>query len=227
MGAIVYAGSSSDGEEHAEALEEKTRLRSREEKSKVAEAENSRPDLDLLSFLDAEQEHLFLFPDDWPRSDSTEEEETSDEEMERSTRTVKGKEKQVRARNHSILQKGGKFLMEKRRSLENSFNLDNVDEVLRLAHKDSESDAPLRYTLMRLNPDGISARVATEDDVKNLTKLLSDSDMAKYHSPPPKQQSPSTYPLKKSTSQYKPGGPCDHCGVTGKIIKNCMTFLYY
>jgi len=144
---------------------------------------------DLLAFLDAEQDHLFLFPEEWHGDAST-----------------LGMEIQARQNKKQVFGCCGK--------------VDNVDEVLRQAHADLKKSDSLRYTLVKRNPDGKSARVATEDDVKNLSNLM--STKAKVHQQPSKGQdvkqksggSNSSPPAKRAGSQYKPGGPCDHCGVT-------------
>lgn len=150
---------------------------------------------DLLPFLDAEQDHLFLFPEEWHG-------DTSTLRMELKARQNK---RQVFGRC--------------------SLKVDDVDEVLRQAHADLKKSDSLRYTLVKRNPDGKSARVATEDDVKDLSSLLSSKakvvqtpaapapSSTAPAAPAEKKASPASSPARRAGSQYKPGGPCDHCGV--------------
>lgn len=209
---------------------------------------------DLLPFLDAEQDHLFLFPEDWHGNshfsfgcggfnEACESEITSEidslthETMLCSRRSKRSEDQKMFA------------------GCASDYKVEDVDEILRKAHLRSlqgkgKQQAPLRYTLVKRNPDGKSAHVATEDDVKDLSTLLSEAKVEKSSksSPPPSNSnSPSsrdyssssasakhrqashrgqtsnhhvasaaasTTPTKRSGSQYKPGGPCDHCGVT-------------
>ena len=159
---------------------------------------------DLLPFLDAEQDNLFLFPEEWHGDAST-----------------LGMELRARQNKKQVF---GRC----------DLKVDNVDEVLRQAHADLARHHSLRYTLVKRNPDGKSARVATAADVKDLSSLL--STKARVENPEansnasnnkkrvgdeeaahPAARSPaagSSSPSRRgAASQYKPGGPCDHCGV--------------
>lgn len=191
MGARVQA--SSEAEER------------REPESNASDAGTTTSD-DLLPFLDAEQDNLFLFPEEWHG-------DASRLSMELKVRQSK---RQVFGRCGA-----GGF----------AFKVDNVDEVLRQAHADLKKSDSLEYTLVKRNPDGKSARVATEDDVKDLSSLLSSKAKVnhgasssgkasaspsaaahKHHHQACGSSSPER--ARKPGSQYKPGGPCDHCGVT-------------
>mmetsp|Transcript_14797 Transcript_14797/g.37459 ORF Transcript_14797/g.37459 Transcript_14797/m.37459 type:complete len:383 (-) Transcript_14797:221-1369(-) len=212
---------------------------------------------DLLPFLDAEQDHLFLFPEDWHGNASfTFKQEASGassgtgdiyaEEIDSLTNQI------LTAKNISRQMFGGK-----------DYKVDDVDEALKQAG-DLGGDPSLTYTLVRRSPDGKSARVATADDVKDLSRQLSakakvaipfpnleeaaasasasaaatmatkagrgamasSSGYCKHHQHQHQHQEQplskaetqrrekQAASVKRGGSQYKPGGPCDHCGVT-------------
>ena len=172
-------------------------------------------DYDLLPFLDAEQDHLFLFPEDW-HGNSSSFNDASESEI---TNEIDSLTKQILSKRtghqHDQLCLFGGCAAD--------YKVEDVDDLLRQAHENMKRNESTRYTLVRRNPeDPKSARVATEDDVKDLSAKLSAAKVKEKTASPSRvkseskasQSSQHSTPAKRCGSQYKPGGPCDHCGVT-------------
>jgi len=172
-----------------------------------------------LLLSDGEHERLYLFQDEWQYGTGSEKEDDEDDE-DRDDEDDGGR---MRTRSgcaaddapgvrHAKGKGKGKAI-----ALTDRVPLDNVDEVLRKAHAGGKGRCGkhtlMRYTLVKRNPDGRSARVATEDDIKDLTRLLSAAQVAREE-PAPSKPAAARNLFSCQHKQYKVGGPCNHCGVT-------------
>lgn len=82
---------------------------------------------------------------------------------------------------------------------------------------------PRMYRLVRVEDDGDTARLATQDDVKDLLTMLGPDVDPRSISPvpTPSPAPPLVHHASHNSSKrmplagaYKPGGPCNHCGAT-------------